>query len=62
MSSAIPSLPPSQLDGPVVAACPGGIAAMDARGDTVAVAGYGLRAGGVLVPDNCVRVRARGVG
>ncbi|GFR50707.1 hypothetical protein Agub_g12964, partial [Astrephomene gubernaculifera] len=36
-------------------AAPGGVAALDARGDTVAAAGYGLRAGSP-VPENCVKI------
>ncbi|KAG2497083.1 hypothetical protein HYH03_005077 [Edaphochlamys debaryana] len=36
-------------------AAPGGLAALDARGDTVAAAGYGMRAGQV-VAENCVKI------
>ncbi|GIL89851.1 hypothetical protein Vretifemale_17592 [Volvox reticuliferus] len=43
-----------RLDGALIAA-PGGIAALDARGDTVAAAGYGMRTGQVVV-ENCVKI------
>ncbi|GIL62633.1 hypothetical protein Vafri_16832 [Volvox africanus] len=43
-----------RLDGALIAA-PGGIAALDARGDTVAAAGYGMRTGQV-VAENCVKI------
>eukprot|EP00198_Chlamydomonas_reinhardtii_P002059 XP_001691395.1 PAN2-like protein [Chlamydomonas reinhardtii] len=36
-------------------AAPGGVAALDARGDTVAAAGYGMRAG-TVVAENCVKL------
>jgi hypothetical protein len=43
-----------QVEGPVVASS-GGCGAMDARGDTLALAGFGLRAGSP-VPENCIKV------
>ncbi|EFJ51381.1 hypothetical protein VOLCADRAFT_87610 [Volvox carteri f. nagariensis] len=43
-----------RVDGALIAAA-GGVAALDGRGDTVAAAGYGLRAGQVIA-ENCVKI------